>query len=60
MPARPRQMDDEGKLVTADDLLSGSENDKIIDTEDLGGDPEVSVCNKDTPNMTNADLITFD
>ena len=53
-------MDDEGKLVTADDLLSGSENDKIIDIEDMGGDPEVSVCNKDTPNMTNADLITFD
>ena len=53
-------MDDEGQLVTADDLLSGSENDKIIYTEDMGGDPEVSVCNKDTPNMTNADLISFD
>ena len=62
VPARPRQMDDDGKLVTADDLLSGSDHNTIVNTAVIGSDAEVSVEGTEgTPNiMTNADLITFD
>ena len=62
VPARPRQMDDDGKLVTADDLLSGSDHNTIVNTAIMGSDAEVSVDGTEgTPNvMTNADLITFD
>ena len=62
VPPRPKQMDENGQLVVADDLLSGSGHDaNTLDDADITCAAEVPVDEGQTHrNRNNADLITFD
>ena len=61
IPARPKQMDENGELVVADDLLSGSGHvrtsvDVVADASKVQNDEEVT----SHRSKHDADLITFD
>ena len=57
VPPRPKQMDENGELVVADDLLSGSGHDALLDVNNTGDSDDNSGNPKD---VSGADLISFD